>query len=66
MDKAYEVFVLARKRINKLKNPYIIAHQEKMKNDMMYDDYIKWLDKNGHGVPIPKIKSPEDIQAEKI
>lgn len=47
-----------------ISNPYIEAHKYKLRNDKMYDDYIDWLDKKGEGVPIPKIKSPEDIQAE--
>lgn len=31
----------------------------------MYEEYEDWMKSNGHGVPIPKIQSPEDIEAEK-
>jgi len=36
-----------------------------MYNDKLYDEYEDWLSENGHGVPVPKLKSPEDIEAEK-
>lgn len=46
-------------------NPYIKAHLLKLKNDKDYYDYMEWMAKKGEGVPIPKIKSSEDIRAEK-
>ncbi len=48
-----------------ISNPYIEAHKAKIRNDKWYDEYIFWMEKNGHGVPIQQIKSPEDIEAEK-
>lgn len=36
-----------------------------MENDKNYDEYIEWLDENGNGVPVDKVKSPEDVKAEK-
>lgn len=46
-------------------NPYIAYHKSKMENDKNYDEYIEWLDENGNGVPVDKVKSPEDVKAEK-
>ncbi|WP_228853248.1 hypothetical protein [Aegicerativicinus sediminis] len=45
------------------KNPYIQMHQIKDTNDKNYDEYLNWLDKKGHGVPIPKFETPEDKKA---
>lgn len=53
------------KKKPKQTNPYIQAHLVKLQNDKNYYDYIDWLAKKGEGVPIPKIKSSEDIRAEK-
>ena len=50
---------------SKEKNPYIQYHKFKNQNDQNYDDYLKWLEKEGHGVPIDKIVSREDFEAEK-
>ena len=47
-----------------LNNPYIDYHKSKMKNDKDYDEYLKWLDKNGNGVPVEKQLTPEDKKAE--
>lgn len=54
-----------KKQIDSKPNPYIQMHEIKDLNDTNYDDYLKWLDKKGHGVPIPKINTPEDKVAEK-
>lgn len=45
-------------------NPYIRYHKFKNKNDQNYEEYLEWLEKEGEGVPVDKIKMPEDIQAE--
>ena len=47
-----------------LNNPYIDYHKSKMKNDKDYDEYLKWLDKNGNGVPVEKQLTLEDKKAE--
>ncbi len=48
----------------KTRNPYIQMHQIKDKNDQNYDEYLKWLDKKGYGVPVPKIQTPEEKAVE--
>lgn len=45
-------------------NPYIRYHKFKNRNDENYDEYLEWLEKEGHGVPIDKVKMPEDVRAE--
>jgi hypothetical protein len=45
-------------------NPYIAYHKIKNKNDQNYDDYLKWLQANGGGVPVEKRVSAEDKKAE--
>lgn len=49
----------------KLENPYVKAHLIKLHNDKMYDEYQDWMAKHGSGVPIPKVTTPEDVEAEK-
>ncbi|MDI9256323.1 hypothetical protein [Flavobacterium sedimenticola] len=56
------------KRINKKKiaeqnNPYIQAHKAKMLNDKNYEEYLDWMAKNAHGVPVPKMMTREDWEA---
>jgi len=46
-------------------NPYINYHKLKDKNDEHYDEYLKWLEKHGQGAPVDKIRTPEDIRAER-
>lgn len=56
--------IFKKKKKPPLENPYIEEHKMRMFNDMMYEDYIKWMDKNGHGLPVDKIKTPEEIRFE--
>lgn len=46
------------------KNPYISYHKMKDRNENDYEAYLEWLEKNGSGAPIEKMKSPEDVRAE--
>lgn len=46
------------------KNPYIQYHKLKDRNDAHYEAYLEWLEKNGSGAPVEKMKSPEDARAE--
>lgn len=46
-------------------NPYIKAHKLRQANDRWYDDYINWMNKSGAGLPIDKVKTPEEIRFEK-
>ena len=46
-------------------NPYIKAHLRKWKYEKWYQEYLKWLDKKGGDIPLPEIKTPEDVKAEK-
>lgn len=45
-------------------NPYIKAHKLRQANDKWYEDYINWMDKNGAGMPMDKVKTPEEIRFE--
>jgi hypothetical protein len=55
-------FIFPTKR--KSTNAYINAHKLKMKNDKDYEEYLKWLEKNGEGVPFNKVTTPEEKKAE--
>lgn len=46
-------------------NPYIEEHKARQLNDDLYEDYIKWMDKKGHGLPIDKLKRQEEIDFKK-
>lgn len=46
-------------------NPYIKAHRVKMQNDKMYNEYLKWLDKNGGDIPFEKWKTREEKKFDK-
>lgn len=46
-------------------NPYIQQHQAKIKNDELYDEYMDWASKHGEGVPVPKLVTKEDAEADK-
>lgn len=54
----------AEKKIDASKNPYIQYHKLKDRNDAHYEAYLEWLEKNGSGAPVEKMKSPEDARAE--
>lgn len=47
------------------KNPYILHHKVVDHNEKNYDDYLKWLDKKGGGLPVDKIKTAEEKNFEK-
>lgn len=51
--------------LKRQRNLYINAHRVKIDNDRQYDEYLKWLNKKGEGVPIPKVMTKEDAEAEK-
>ena len=53
------------KKTPKKVNPYIQAHEIRQINDANYEDYIKWLDKNNHALPIDKIKTAEELEFER-
>ncbi|WP_299153062.1 hypothetical protein [uncultured Christiangramia sp.] len=46
-------------------NPYIQAHKMRQNNDQMYEEYLNWMDRTGGGLPIDKIKTPEERRFEK-
>ena len=46
-------------------NPYIEAQRRRDQNDRWYDEYISWMDHNGGGMPINKVKTPEEMEFEK-
>jgi len=53
------------RRLEKRDNPYIAMHRIKFHNDKMYDEYLKWLDKNGGDIPFEKWKTEEEVRFEK-
>ncbi|MHC0442316.1 hypothetical protein [Flavobacterium sp. 3-210] len=56
-----------RKKIQEKENPYIIEQKARMKNDLNFEEYQKWMRKKGDGFPIQKVMtSDEKQQHEKI
>lgn len=47
---------------NKHVNPYIKTHKRKWQNERDYDQYIKWLDKQGGDLPLKEVKMNDDIE----
>ena len=43
------------------RNRYIIEHQDHLKNDKHYDDYLRWCLKNDH-VPMDKKSFNKEIE----
>jgi FtsZ-interacting cell division protein ZipA len=41
-------------------NLYIQTEKLKIKNDRDYEAYLKWMDKQGNGVPMEKLKTREE------
>lgn len=46
-------------------NHYIALHKAKLENDRQYEEYLNWAAANGEGVPVPKIVTKEDQEADK-
>lgn len=46
-------------------NPYIDAQRRRDQNDRWYDEYLSWMDHNNGGMPMNKVKTPEEIEFEK-
>lgn len=47
------------------KNPYVEVHKAKIKNDIAYQDYLNWLDRNGGDMPFDKWKTKEEMDFER-
>ena len=45
-------------------NPYIDSHLMRRANDKAYAEYLEWLDKDGGGLPIEKVKTGEELKFE--
>lgn len=43
-------------------NPYIKTHKRKWKNEVHYQEYLKWLDKKGGDMPLKEVKFKEDVE----
>lgn len=55
-----------KRNTGKTNNPYILKHLAKVKNDMNYDEYMEWMDKNNiSSAPIKKAVTKEDATAAK-
>ncbi len=54
------IFFVGFALFKKKPNTYISVHQKKWKQEKEYEDYIKWLDKNGGDLPIKEFKFKED------
>ena len=46
-------------------NPYIEAQRRRDQNDRWYDEYLSWMDHNGGGMPMDKVKTPEEERFDK-
>lgn len=55
---------LERRKIKEDNNPYIKAQKLIDDNNRKYEDYLKWMSEHSEGVPIQKIKSKEEFEAE--
>lgn len=51
-------------RLQKTDNPYIVYHRMRNHNDKMYDEYLDWMNKHSPGIPVDKVKSPEEQRFE--
>lgn len=47
---------------DKTENPYIKTHKRKWKNELHYQEYLKWLDKRGGDLPLMEVKFKEDVE----
>lgn len=47
---------------NRHVNPYIKYHKRKWQNEKDYDNYIKWLDKQGGDLPLREVKMHDDTE----
>lgn len=62
----FAIFRLINKKpIQKPINPYIEAQKTIMENDKNYEDYLKWMDEKGSGVPLNKLMTEEEYKAER-
>lgn len=52
------------KRNHENSNPYIKTQLLINQNNKNYDEYLKWMGKNGGGVPIEKVMTKEEFEAE--
>lgn len=58
------VFAIFRLISKRKTNPYISAQKEIIKNDKDYYDYLRWMSKKGSGVPLEKMKTIEEQNAD--
>lgn len=57
---------LRKNKIEELNNEYIIKQKIIDENEKKYNDYLNWMQKRNNGsVPIEKIKTKEEFEAEK-
>lgn len=52
-------------RLKKTDNPYIMQHRVRHYNDKMYDEYLEWMEKHNHGLPVDKILTKEEARFER-
>ena len=46
-------------------NEYVIKQKIIDENDKKYDEYLKWMQRKSNGIPMEKIKTKEEFEAEK-
>lgn len=46
------------------RNKYIRLHQARIKNKKQYRQYLRWMSKHGHELPIDEVKSRAEIEFE--
>jgi hypothetical protein len=54
-----------KEEIEQKENPYIQAQKVIEENNKYYYDYLDWMQKNGSTPPIEKIKTLQEIEADK-
>ena len=56
--------IINRKSIKENSNPYILAQKKVDLNNKHYEEYLEWMSKNSEGVPIDKVMTKEEFNAE--
>lgn len=51
-------------KIKLKENPYINAQKLIDDNNREYEDYLKWMSENSSGVPLKKVMTKEEYEAE--
>ena len=61
--KKFYFFINKKKRIEN-ENEYIIKQKQIDENNRKYYEYLDWMQKNSEGIPLEKIKTKEEFEAD--